>query len=134
MSNAPLTPEDFASPKELPALSSSVRATVVPTHGNWMVHDKQLNRMICLCVYEQDAKLIASLLNPVPAESDLRSEPKTFQQSARCPVCLTLGEMRYQFGSYCCDKCDQTFRADTLTHFMKAFEQGRAFEKLNKHE
>ena len=53
----------------------------------------------------------------------------TFQENARCPVCLELGKLRYQFGSYVCDKCDQTFRADTLDHFMKAFEAGREFEK-----
>ena len=53
----------------------------------------------------------------------------TFQESSRCPNCLELGKLRYQFGDYVCDKCDQTFGPGTLTHFMKAFEAGRKFER-----
>lgn len=53
----------------------------------------------------------------------------TFQESARCPNCLRLGEMRYQYGNYCCDYCDRCWGPGTLTHFMKAFEAGREFEK-----
>ena len=56
----------------------------------------------------------------------------TFQESARCPVCLTVGELRFQYGNYCCDHCDQCWRADTLGHWMKAFEQGREFERRSK--
>ena len=54
---------------------------------------------------------------------------ETFQSNLRCPNCLTLGELRYQYGNYCCDKCDRCWRSDTLGHFMKAFEAGREFEK-----
>ena len=53
----------------------------------------------------------------------------TFQESSRCPVCLELGRLRYQFGDLCCDKCDRTFSCSTLQHFLDAFEAGRKFEK-----
>lgn len=55
----------------------------------------------------------------------------TFRESVRCPQCLTLGEMRAQFGNYVCDKCDRVFGPDTLTHFMNAFNKGRKFEREN---
>ncbi len=55
----------------------------------------------------------------------------TFQESARCPVCLELGKLRYQYGNYCCDKCDRCFRSDSLQQFMDAFEAGRKFERGN---
>jgi len=57
------------------------------------------------------------------------SNPKTFRETLRCPVCLTLGEMRFQYGGYCCDRCDQCWGPDTMDHFMKAFELGRKYER-----
>ena len=53
----------------------------------------------------------------------------TFQENVRCPVCLELGKLRYQYGDYFCDKCVQRYGPDTLTHYMKAFEMGRKFER-----
>ncbi len=53
----------------------------------------------------------------------------SFQESARCPVCLEIGKMFFQHGNYCCLKCDQCFRSDRLDYWMKAFEKGRAFER-----
>lgn len=44
---------------------------------------------------------------------------------------MTLGQMRYQYGNYCCDRCDECWRPDTLQFFLKAFEMGRNFEKQN---
>lgn len=52
----------------------------------------------------------------------------TFQETVRCPNCLELGKLRYQYGNYVCDKCEQTFRPDYLTRWMRAFEAGIAFE------
>jgi len=46
----------------------------------------------------------------------------------RCPVCLTLGELRPEFGTLYCDKCDQRFSPDWLGHWNKAFAAGRKFE------
>jgi len=77
----------------------------------------------------------AGAVNPTAttrcAAPSASARPKTFQESARCPVCLTVGEMRFQYGHYCCDRCDQCWRTDTLGHWMKAFEQGREFERQN---
>jgi len=55
--------------------------------------------------------------------------PKTFRETCRCPQCLRIGEMRFQYGNYICDYCDQTHTASTLMYFMKAFEMGREFER-----
>lgn len=60
--------------------------------------------------------------------SETKAE-RTFQQSARCPKCLILGKMRFQYGNYCCDQCDECWPPDSLGHWMKAFEQGREFER-----
>lgn len=55
----------------------------------------------------------------------------TFQESLRCHVCCEEGKMRYQYGSYCCDKCDQCWRADHAGQFLEAFEKGRKWEREN---
>ena len=55
----------------------------------------------------------------------------TFQEHLRCPQCLRLGEMRYQYGNYCCDYCDRCYPADWIGAFMRAFEAGREFERGN---
>jgi len=69
----------------------------------------------------------------LPASTCSGSErPKTFQETIRCPDCLTLGQMRYQFGNYVCDKCNKgAWRQDTLQFFLKAFEAGQKFERQN---
>lgn len=72
---------------------------------------------------------------PLPCKDEDENppvRPKTFQESARCPTCLTVGEMRFQYGNYCCDRCDECWGTDRLGHWMKAFEQGREFERQNK--
>ena len=53
----------------------------------------------------------------------------TFQESSRCPNCLELGKLRYEYGDYFCDKCDRWWGPDTLDQFMRAFEAGRKFER-----
>jgi len=49
----------------------------------------------------------------------------------RCPECLREGQMRYQYGNYCCDFCDQCWTPSTLQAFLKAFEKGREFERTH---
>lgn len=44
-------------------IQKAPRATVHCSLGNFVVHDLMLNRILCLCVVEQDAHLIAGLLN-----------------------------------------------------------------------
>lgn len=51
-----------------------------------------------------------------------------FIDNKRCPVCLMLGQFRYQFGNYVCTKCDRTFSTSTLQHHHEAFEAGRKWE------
>lgn len=58
----------------------------------------------------------------------MSTEPKYAHEVARCPQCLRVG-LRYQNGSWCCDACDRCYRADTVGHHNKAFEQGREFER-----
>lgn len=56
---------------------------------------------------------------------------KDWKDSQRCPGCLELGKLRFQYGSYCCDRCDLCFRADWLGQWNKAFEAGREYERAN---
>lgn len=54
---------------------------------------------------------------------------KYFHETARCPSCLRVGEMKHQYGCCICDHCDKRWRDDTIGHWMKAFDQGREFER-----
>lgn len=62
----------------------------------------------------------------------MEPKTKTIGETYRCPSCLRVGKMRYQYGSYFCDFCDQRWRADHLGHFLRAFEAGREYERKNK--
>lgn len=53
----------------------------------------------------------------------------TFQESARCPNCLELGKMRFEYSYYYCDKCEMRWEYPYLQHFINAFEKGRNFQK-----
>lgn len=52
----------------------------------------------------------------------------TFKDTARCPLCFKVGELKYQNNTYCCYDCDQCWTYTTLAHHNQAFEDGRRFE------
>ena len=54
---------------------------------------------------------------------------KRFIDEVRCPICLTLGQMRFQHGNYRCDICDRCWSYEYLNKFIQAFELGRKFER-----
>jgi ribosomal protein L37AE/L43A len=57
----------------------------------------------------------------------MSSQNKTWKDDQRCPNCLELGKLRYLYGRYFCDQCDQFFASDWLGHWNKAFNQGMEF-------
>lgn len=52
-----------------------------------------------------------------------------FHETCRCPHCLELGRFGFEHGSYECLKCGMRNSASTLQAFLKAFDQGRAYER-----
>lgn len=60
----------------------------------------------------------------------MSTEPaKYWHETARCPVCLTHGELRSRFGGFVCERCDIAFDYGRVQHFNAGFEKGREFER-----
>lgn len=80
--------------------------------------------LVAAAVESATLALRAVALTPTMGET-----PRQFQDVIRCPTCLELGKMQYQYGDYYCVKCAQRWPPDKLQFFLKAFEAGRNFER-----
>lgn len=52
----------------------------------------------------------------------------TFQEIARCPKCLRLGQLDYKYGNYECLHCLTMWTCADLHFFEKAFNAGRQYQ------